>query len=66
MSLSRSAKKDPRTKHIDVKFHHVRSLLADDVVDVTYIETELQRADIPTKILGGVNFLNNLLLLLGV
>ena len=48
VSLNKSAKITPRTKHIDVKFHHVRSLVADGVVDVTYIETELQRADILT------------------
>ena len=48
VSLSRSAKKTPLTKHTDVKFHHVRSLVADGVVDVTYIKTELQRADILT------------------
>ena len=49
VSLSRSVKITSRTKHVDVKFHHVRSLVADGVVDVTYIKTELQRADILTK-----------------
>ena len=52
VSLSRGAKITPRTQHIDVKFHHVRSLVADGVVDVTYIKTELRRADILTKNLG--------------
>ena len=33
VSLSRSAKRTPRTKHIDVKFHHVRTFVADGVVD---------------------------------
>ena len=66
VSLSRSAKRTPRTKHIDVKFRHVRSLGADGIVDVAYIETELQRADILTKSLGAVKFLKNRLLLLGV
>ena len=62
-----SAKITPRTKHIDVKLHHVRSLVAEGVVvDVTYLETELQRADILTKSLGAVKFLKNRLLLLGV
>ena len=64
--LSRGAKITPRTKHIDVNFHHVRSLVAEGVVDVTYIKTELQRADILTKGLGAVKFLKNRLLLLGV
>ena len=66
VSLSRTAKITPRTKHIDVKFHHVRSLVADGVVDVTYIKTELQRADILTKSLGAVKFFKNRLMLLGV
>ena len=66
VSLSRGAKVTPRTKHIDVKFHHVRSLVADGVVGATYIETELQRADILTKPLGAVKFLMNRLLLVGV
>ena len=66
-ALSRSNKITPRTKHIDViNFPHVRSLVADNVVDVTYIETELQKADTLTKNLGAVKFLKNRLLLLGV
>ena len=66
VSLSRSAKITPRTKHIDVKFHHVGSLVADGVVDVTFLKTELQSADILAKSLGAVKFLKNRLLLLGV
>ena len=66
VSISRSSKIAPRTKHIDVKFHHVRSLVADGVVDVTYLKTELQRAVILTKSLGAVKFLKNRLLQLGV
>ena len=46
-------------KHIDVKVHHVRSLVAEGVVDVTHIKTQLQRADILTKPLGAVKFLKN-------
>ena len=66
-ALSRSNKITPRTKHIDViNFPHVRSLVADNVVDVTYIETELQKAETLTKNLGAVKFLKNRLLLLGV
>ena len=55
-SLSRSVEITPRTKDIDVKFHHVRSLVADAVVDVTYLKTERQRADFLTKRLAAVNF----------
>jgi len=66
VSLSKGSKITPRTKHIDIKFHHVRSLVAKGVVDVKYVETDLQRADILTKSLGAVKFLKNRLLLLGV
>ena len=66
VSLSRSVKITSRTKHVDVKFHHVRSLVADGVVDVTYIKTELERVDILTKSSADVKFLNNRLRLLGV
>ena len=66
VSLSRSAKMTPRTTHIDVKFHHVRSLVAEGIVDVSYIWTELLRADILTTSWGAVKFFKNRLLLLGV
>ena len=32
VSLSKGSKIAPRTKHIDIKFHHVRSLVAKGVV----------------------------------
>ena len=66
MSLSKGSKITPRTKHIDIKFQHVRSLVAKGVIDVKYVETDLQRTDILTKSLGAVKFLKNRLLLLGV
>ena len=59
VSLSKGSKINARTKHIDIKFHHMRSLVAKGVVDVKYIETNLQRADILTKSLGAVKFLKN-------
>ena len=66
VSLSKGSKITPRTKHIDIKFQHVRSLVAKGVIDVKYVETDLQRTDILTKSLGAVKFLKNRLLLLGV
>ena len=54
---SRSNKITPRTKHIDTKFHHVRSLVADKVVDVKYIKTGFQKADILRKSLGTLKFI---------
>ena len=66
VSTSRSNKITPRTKYIDIKFHHVRSLVADKVVDVKYMKkTGFQKADILTKRLGALKFISNRLMLLG-
>eukprot|EP00903_Cladosiphon_okamuranus_P021851 g20088.t1 len=66
ISTSESNKVTQRTKHIDVKYHHVRSLIIDKVVEVKKIDTNLQKADILTKNLGTVKFLNNRRQLLGM
>ncbi|CAB1108204.1 unnamed protein product [Ectocarpus sp. CCAP 1310/34] len=66
ISTSVNNKLTPRTKHIGIKYHHVRSLIEDKVVAVEYIESDAQKADILTKSLGAVKFLRNRLLLLGV
>ena len=65
VSTSRSNKITPHTKHIDIKFHHIRSLVADKVVDVKYIKTGFQKADILTKSLSALKFVSNRLMLLG-
>ncbi|CAB1113561.1 unnamed protein product [Ectocarpus sp. CCAP 1310/34] len=66
IAFAKGAKLTPRTKHIDVKYHHVRYLEEKKIIDVKYIETNLQKADILTKSQGAVKFLQNRLLLLGV
>lgn len=45
-----------RTKHIDVKFHYVREKKEDGTLDVNYINTKCQLADILTKALSGPLF----------
>lgn len=47
--LVRNPQFHQRTKHIDVKFHHIRSLQEEGKILVTNIETESQLADILTK-----------------
>ena len=64
VSTSRSNKITPRTKHIDIKFHHVKSLVADEEEDVKYIRTGFQKAEILTKSLGAHKFILNRLILL--
>ena len=65
LKLCRNDKVTSRTKHVDIKFHHVRSLVKENVVNPTYISTDLQKADIFTKRLGAVKFLRNRLMLMG-
>ena len=65
IATSKNNKMTPRTKHIDVKYHHVRSLIEDKVVDVQKIGTDCQKADMLTKSLGAVKFIRNRLSLLG-
>ena len=44
------------TKHIDVRFHFVRQYIADKIIDMQYIPTALNVADIFTKPLDTVIF----------
>lgn len=45
-----------RQKHIDVKFHFVKDLVSKKLIDVLYISTKEQKADIFTKGLSSVQF----------
>jgi hypothetical protein len=38
-----------RTKHIDIKYHFVRELVANNTLSIQYIKTDEQLADILTK-----------------
>ena len=42
-----------RTKHVSVKYHHVRELLANGTISIHYISTTEQLADLLTKALHG-------------
>ena len=45
-----------RTKHIKIKFHHVRALHLSGELEVRYIQTDLNTADCMTKPLDAVKF----------
>ena len=45
-----------RTKHIDIRHHYFRSLVRDKIVNLRYISTETQLADIFTKGLDATCF----------
>ena len=49
LELARTPKLRPRTKHINITYHHFRSYVADGSVKVYAIESEEQLADILTK-----------------
>lgn len=56
IKLVKNAEFHQRTKHIDVKFHFIRALQEERVIDVTYISTDMQLSDILTKALPGPRF----------
>jgi len=51
IALSKNNVHHERTKHIDVKFHFIREIIADGKVEVSKISTEKNPADIFTKVL---------------
>lgn len=55
---------NPRSKHIDIKFHHIRELIKQRKIKLNYIKSEFNLADGFTKYLNGTlmnNFRNNIL-----
>jgi hypothetical protein len=54
-----------KTKHIDNKVHYIRDLIRKGYVDIIYIHTSLQVADIFTKALGNEPFMKHRIVLLG-
>jgi hypothetical protein len=51
IALAKDPKFHPRTKHIAIQHHWVREKIADQVVDLEYVETSKQVADGLTKAL---------------
>lgn len=45
-----------RTKHLNVKYHYVRDLVASRLIDVEYLSTDKMRADIQTKPLVNAHY----------
>ena len=65
IKLSKNTVLHGRSKHIDVKFHFLRDLMKEKVIDVVYCRSEDQVADIFTKSLKLTTF-RKLRKLLGV
>lgn len=49
ISIAKSQKFSPRTKHIALKYHHFRRFVKDNIIDILPIDTKEQLADIFTK-----------------
>lgn len=49
IKLANNDKMNARTKHIDVRHHHLRDLLNCDVINFVYCETNMMIADALTK-----------------
>jgi hypothetical protein len=56
LELSKNPVYQERSKHIDTRYHFIRECIADGVVDVNHVGTDNQLADILTKPLGRLRF----------
>ena len=54
--LAVNAKVSSRTKHIGIKHHHIRELYHNKIIDIEYVETKNNLADIGTKPLAKPRF----------
>ena len=63
LTLSAHKTVHQKTKHIDVKYHFLRSLVSRKCVKLNYVNTKVNIADILTKALDSTTFLNLLALI---
>ena len=56
IELSKNPVHHDRSKHIDTRFHFIRECVENGVVSVEHVRTEDQLADILTKVLGRIMF----------
>ncbi|EIW72472.1 hypothetical protein TREMEDRAFT_26072, partial [Tremella mesenterica DSM 1558] len=53
ISLARRPGTHQRTKHIDIRHHALRDLVSNKIIELEYVSTVSQRADVLMKALGG-------------
>jgi hypothetical protein len=56
ISLIKNPVLHDRSKHIDLRYHLIRDYVERGELDVDYVSTETQLADILTKALGRIRF----------
>ena len=49
IELANAPKMGPRTKHINIKYHHFRDAVEKKTIEIEYVDTKEQLADIGTK-----------------
>lgn len=63
--MAQTPKMRPRTKHLNIKYHHFREAVADKLITIHRVGTESQMADIFTKPLGPTLFDRFRLMIMG-
>ena len=56
IELSKNPVHHERSKHIDTRYHYIRECVANGIAEVDHISTDRQLADILTKPLGRIKF----------
>ena len=56
IELSKNPVYHERSKHIDTRYHFIRECVADGIAEVDHVSTDRQLADILTKPLGRIKF----------
>ena len=56
MNISKNPVQHSRTKHIKIRHHFIRELVESKELEINYLPTELQLADLFTKLLDNIRF----------
>ena len=59
ISVAKSCYIGSNLKHVAIRWHHIKNLITTNQIDIKYIQTELQLADILTKPLSVKLFVIN-------
>ena len=63
LALSKNPVDHQRSKHIDIRYHFIRSHIQDGQIELSYVPSQENLADIFTKAIGRIKmkFFNNIL-----
>ena len=65
IALGNNPVQHQRTKHIDIKYHFIRQHIQKGSVDLSYVQSECNLADVFTKPVGGIRYQKFLPALMG-